>query len=150
MKYAHKIKLNVFSYEYEDKNSILEAFLKFFPFNLEENKVILKNRKAAGFNEKMIEIFEVALSKDNLISQFLDNLLNNLSEVQRGTILQQAEPRLDADLNFFIRFDKESWIKDRKLFITDSGKCFHLKMSIAAFPRKREVALKIIKDLFSK
>ena len=150
MKYAHKIKLNVFSYEYEDKNSILEAFLKFFPFNLEENKVILKNRKAAGFNEKMIEIFEVALSKDNLISQFLDNLLNNLSEVQRGTILQQAESRLDADLNFFIRFDKDSWIKGRKLYLTDSGKCFHLKMSIAAFPKKRERALNVVKELFSK
>ena len=150
MKYAHKIKLNVFSYEHEDRNSVLESFLGFFPFSLEENKVILKNTKASGFNEKKIEIFEAALTKDSLIKQFLNSLLNNLSEVQKGQLLQQAESRLDADLNFFIRFDKDLWIKDRKLFLTDSGKCFHLKMSVAAFPRKREVALNAVKELFSK
>lgn len=148
MKYAHQIKLSVFSYENEDRNSVLEAFLGFFPFNLEENKVLLKNTHAAGFNEKKIEVFEAALSKHNLINQFLNNLLNNLSEVQKGQLLQQAESRLDADLNFFIRFDKDLWVKDRKLFITDSGKCFHVKMSVAAYPRKREVALNVVKELF--
>ena len=150
MKHANQIRLNVFSYEYEDRNSVLEAFLGFFPFNLEENKVILKKTNASGFSDKKIEIFEAALAKDSLIKQFLNNLLNNLSEVQKGQLLQQAESRLDAELNFFIRFDKDSWIKDRKLFLTDSGKCFHLKISIAAFPRKREVALNAVKELFSK
>ena len=148
MKYAHQIKLAVFSYEHEDRNSVLGGFLGFFPFNLEENKVILKNSKAAGFNEKIIEIFEAVLAKGSLIIQFLDNLLNNLDEVQKGQLLQQAGSRLDNEMNFFIRFDKDSWVKDRKLFITDSGKCFHLKISIAAYPRKREVALKIINNLF--
>ena len=150
MKYANQIRLNVFSYEHEDRNSVLEAFLGFFPFDLEENKVILKNTKASGFNEKIVEIFEAVLTKDNLIKQFLNNLLNNLSEVQKGQLLQQAESRLDADLNFFIRFDKDSWIKDRKLFITDSGNCFHLKISVAAYPKKREAALNVVNELFSK
>ena len=150
MKYANQIRLNVFSYEHEDRNSVLEAFLGFFPFDLEENKVILKNTKASGFNEQVVEIFEAALAKDSLIKQFLKNLLNNLSEVQKGQLLQQAESRLDADLNFFIRFDKDSWIKDRKLFITDSGNCFHLKISVAAYPKKREAALNVVNELFSK
>lgn len=150
MKYAHQIRLNVFSHEFEDRNSVLDAFLGFFPFSLEENRVLLKNSKASGFNEKIVEIFEAALAKDNLIRQFLNNLLNNLSEAQKGQLLQQAESRLDADLNFYIRFDKDSWIKDRKLYLTDSGKCFHLKISIAAFPKKREVALNEVKELFSK
>ncbi|MBI2655747.1 hypothetical protein HYX06_04990 [Candidatus Woesearchaeota archaeon] len=150
MKYAYQISLSVFSYEHEDINSVLESFLGFFPFNLEENKVILKNTRASGFSDKKIEIFEAALAKDSLIKQFINNLLNNLSEVQKGQLIQQAGSRLDAELNFFIRFDKDSWIKDRKLFLTDSGKCFHLKISVAAFPRKREAALKIINDLFGK
>ena len=150
MKYAHQIRLSVFSYEHEDRNSVLESFLGFFPFSLEENKVLLKNTKASGFNKKIVEIFEAALAKDKLINQFLNNLLNNLNEVQKGQLLQQAESRLDADLNFFIRFDKDFWIKDRKLFITDSGNCFHLKVSVAAYPKKREVALNVVKELFSK
>ena len=148
MKYANRIRLTVFSYEHEDRNSVLEAFLGFFPFNLEESKVIFKKSRASGFSEKKIEIFEAALAKDSLIRQFLNNLLSNLGEVQKGQLIQQAESRLDNEMNFFIRFDKDSWINDRKLYLTDSGKCFHLKMSIASFPKKREVSLKVVKELF--
>ena len=150
MKYAHSIKLNVFSYENENSRSIEEAFLRFFPFSLEENKIALNKTKAEGFNERKIEIFEVTIMKINLINQFLQNLLANLDENQKQQILTQAESRLDKNLDFFLRFDKDSWIKEKKLVLTDSGRCFHLKVSIAVFPKKREVALNVIRDLFGK
>ena len=150
MKYAHSIKLTVFSYENENVQNILDAFLKFFPFNLEENKVELKKTEAKGTTESNITIFEVVLTKTNLINQFLDFILDNLSDEQKQTLLRQIESRLDENLDFFIRFDKEEWIKNNKLELTDSGKCFHLKINVAAFPRKREVGLKIINELFSK
>ena len=148
MKYAHLIKLKVFSNEHEDNKSILDAFLRFFPFNLEDNKVILNKTNATGFNEKKIIIFEAALTKSNLISQFLRNLLSNLDENQKNQILHQIDSRLDKNLDFFLRFDKDSWIDDKKLLLTDAGKCFHIRMSIVAFPKKREIALNVIKGLF--
>ena len=150
MKYAHSVKLSVFSYENENSKEILDSFLKLFPFSPGENGVAPIKRNATGFNESKIEIYEAVLTKSNLINQFLDFVLSNLDEVQKGTLIRQAESRLDDNLDFFIRFDKESWIKNNKLELTDTGKCFHLSMSIAAFPRKREVALKIISDLFGK
>lgn len=148
MKYAHLIKLTAFSYEYENSQSIGEAFLDFFPFNPEENKIVLKKTTADGFNERRILIFEAILAKSNLISHFLQNLLANLDESQKKQILIQAESRLDKNLDFFLRFDKDSWIQEKRLVLTDSGKCFHLKISIAAFPKKRYVALNVVKDLF--
>ena len=78
------------------------------------------------------------------MNKFLENLLNNLSKGQKEQILREDESRLDENLDFFIRLDKDSWINDKKLELTDSGKCFHLKISIAAFPKKREVALKVV------
>ena len=150
MKLMHSIKLTVFSYEHENSDEILNSILKFFPFNLEENRIKLVKRNATGFGDSKIEIFEVLLIKTSLINQFLDFILENLDDVQKGTLIQQAESRLDENLDFFIRFDKDSWVKNEKLELTDSGKCFHLKMSVAAFPTKREVALKIIQDIFSK
>ena len=149
MKYAHSTKLSVFSYEHENSEDILEAFLGFFPFNLEENKILLKKSSAEGFNDRKIIIFEAVLSKTNLVNEFLENLLNKLGKEQKEQILSEAESRLDENLDFFIRFDKKSWINDKKLELTDSGKCFHLKISVAAFPKKREVALKVIDKLFS-
>ena len=35
-----------------------------------------------------------------------------------------------------------------KYSITDSGDCFHIKMHIAAFPKNRESALKVIEKIF--
>lgn len=150
MKYAHLIKFTVFSYESENDEAILESFLRFFPFNLENNKVVLKKTEAAGFNERKIGVLEITLTKDNLINQFLNNLLNNLDKNQKNIILQQLDSRLDKNLDFFLRFDKEAWINEKKLVLTDSGRCFHIKMGVAAFPKKREVALKVVEDLFSK
>ena len=148
MKYAHSVKLTAFSYENENSKSILDSFLSFFPFNLEDNKIILKKTNAAGFNEKKIEILEAALSKNNIINQFLRNILANLDENQKSQILLQMESRLDKNLDFFLRFDKNAWINEKKLILTDSGKCFHVRISIAAFPKKRDVALNLVKDLF--
>ncbi len=149
MKYAHSIKLTVFSYEHENRGLILDALLRLFPFNPEDGKVALKSTYATGFNDKKIEIFEVTLAKENLINQFLKNRLSSMDISQRHQLLGQAESRLDKNLDFFIRFDKDSWIKDGKLILTDSGKCFHLKISIASFPKKMEVALNVIGHLFS-
>ncbi len=149
MKYAHSIKLTAFSYEHENSESVLEAFLRFFPFSLEENKVDLKKSIASGFNEKRIDILEATLTKNSLINQFLRGLLDNLDGSQKKQVLQQAESRLDKNLDFFLRLDKDSWLNEKKLVLTDSGKCFHLKISMAAFPKRREVALNLIKDLFS-
>lgn len=148
MKYAHLIKLTVFSYEPENSEIILGALLRFFPFNLEDNKVTLKRSIASGFNERKIGIFEIILTKNSLIDQFLRNLLSNLDEKQQNQILQQAESRLDKNLDFFLRFDKDSWINEKRLVLTDSGKCYHIRISIAAFPKKRDVALNVIKAIF--
>ncbi len=122
--------------------------MKFFPFNIEDNKVILKKTDAIGFNDTKIEVIEIILTKTNLINQFLKNLLDNLDKEQKNKILQQMESRLDKNLDLFLRFEKDTWINERKLVLTDSGKCFHLRISVAAFPKKREVALNVIKDLF--
>ena len=149
MKHAHSVDLKVFSYENENKEFIAESFLKFFPFNLGDNKVKLKATNAKGINESAITILEVILTKTNLISQFLGFILRNLNESQKRTVLGQIESRLDSNLDFFMRFDKDEWIKNNKLELTDSGKCFHLKISVAAYPHKREVALKIIRKLFN-
>ncbi len=39
-------------------------------------------------------------------------------------------------------------LQENKLWLTESGDCFHIKINIASFPRKREKALEIIRNLF--
>ncbi|MEK6876131.1 MAG: RNA-binding domain-containing protein [Nanoarchaeota archaeon] len=150
MKLAHQIKINVFSYEKnnEDDKLVLNKFLELFPFDLKDEKIELKKSNAAGFEDKNIAIFEVALEKEKHTGKFLENLVKNLDEWQKKLVLSQLESRLDDNLDFFLRLDKDEYMKNNKLKLTDSGNCFHIMISVAAFPRKREVGLKILKSMF--
>tara|TARA_B100000315_G_C14582459_1_gene591229 strand:- start:2166 stop:2675 length:510 start_codon:yes stop_codon:yes gene_type:complete len=150
MKLAHQIKIKVFSYEKnnEDDKLILDKLLKLFPFDLKDEKIELNKTEALGFNEKNITIFEVILVKEKHINNFLDNLNKNVDEEQKKLILSQLESRLDDNLDFFLRFDKDEYLKNDKLKLTDSGDCFHIEMSVAAFPKKRDLGLGIVKGIF--
>ncbi len=151
MKLAHQIKAKVFSYEKfnEDDKLILDKFLQLFPFNIKDEKIELKKTEIIGFNEKGITIFDVTLAKEKHTSKFLENLMENLDKEQKKLILSQLEQRLDDNIDFFLRFDKDEYIKNNKLVPTDSGNCFHIKTSIAAFPKKREIGLDIVKKILS-
>ena len=102
MKYAHSLKASVFSNENEDSPSILDSLIAFFPFDLEKNKIQLVKSHAAGVNDKKIEIFEIVLTKESLINQFLKSILEKLTNSQKETISKQLDSRLDDELNFFI------------------------------------------------
>ena len=125
--------------------------------DLELIKKIQKNELVADGVLKTISLhippeiilYDLSLTKDSHTSEFLKNLKEKLAGEQKELILRQAESRLDEDLNFFLRFDKEKLINEDKLWITDSGNCFHIKISIAAFPKRRENGLEIVKMMFN-
>ncbi len=150
MKLAHQIKAKVFSYEKfnEDDKLVLDKFLQLFPFNLKDEKIELKKTEAEGLNDMKITILEVTLAKEKHTSKFLENLMEILDEEQKKLILSQLESRLDNNLDFFLRFDKNEYLKNNKLQLTDSGNCFHIEISIAAFPKKRELGLDIVRKVF--
>ena len=112
-----------------------------------KEKLKLIQRTAFGFNEREIKTLEVNLEKTRHITAFLKNLNNKLNQQQKEVLLKQINSRLDDNLNFFIRFDKNKLL-NQEYFITDSGDCFHIKVSIAAFPAKTEKAKEIFQLIF--
>ncbi|HSU73122.1 MAG TPA: RNA-binding domain-containing protein, partial [Candidatus Binatia bacterium] len=106
-----------------------------------------EDKTATGFNQRTLHIYSLTLMKDRHVNAFMDFLLGKLNNQQKHQLVNEAESRLDAELVFFIRIDKDLWA-DRVFQLTDSGNCYHLKLSVAAFPRKREVALDIATKVF--
>jgi len=148
MKNFTSVTLSVFAKPEDDAVRLKDGLLALIPLNLEEEKIPLEDQKALGFNERTIHIFTVTLGKDRHVNAFIDFLMGKMNSQQKRQLLDQAESRLDADLVFFIRFDKELWLQERVLQLTDSGACYHLKLNVAAFPRKRDVALGIVTKVF--
>ena len=55
------------------------------------------------------------------------------------------ERKIDEKGNWFLRFDKADAI-DEKLTIKDSGDSIHLKIKIAAYPAKKEIAVEKVRE----
>lgn len=145
--YFHKACIRVFAKEGEDYDKVKETLISFFPFNLEEEKVKIKQHIMGGSQEKEMRTYEICIEKNKHLNIFFEQLLNNIGS-QKEILIKQKESRLDEDQKFYIRFDKDKLIKKDEYKITDSGNCFHITLSIASFPAKRETALVIIDKIF--
>ena len=144
MKAVHQVHLSVFCKIGDDEGLILSRLKSLIPFDIEKEKININRSSTEGFENKKIIIFKVVLEKERHTNMFLDSLKEKLSKDQKDLLLKQIDSRLDEDLRFFIRLDKEKML-DNEYYLTDSGNCFHIKMSIAAFPAKRENALGVVK-----
>lgn len=148
MKVLNNAKISVFVKENENEELAGEALKNFVPLDLEKEKIAINKKTATGFEDKKIAILEIFLQKERHTNAFLKRLSEILDDEQKEILLRQAESRLDENLNFFIRFDKKELAEKGEFSLTDSGNCFHIKMSIACFPKKREKALEIIQNIF--
>jgi len=146
MKLAHQIIISVFAKEDENKEAIKKALISLIPFNLEKEKIQLNEQNASGFSQKQINILEVILKKDRHINEFLKQLNKNLQN-QKQILLNQINTRLDNELKFFMRLDKSRLLNNEFLLI-DRGDCFHIKISIAAFPATKINTIGVIKQIF--
>jgi len=146
---AHNICITVFCKPKDNTELIAKKLLLLVPFDNKKEKIELKKTNATGFNEKKITILEIYLEKESHTNLFLKNLAKNLADEQKLLIKRQAESRLDDELNFFLRLDKSKLINENKLWLTDKGDCYHIRIKIAAFPHKREAALKTVEKIFN-
>lgn len=146
MREINIIEIGVFCKEEEKEEEVVEGLKLLLPLDFGKEKIKLERKTATGFNEKKIIVFNVKINKNKHIKIFINNLNNKLNQEQRDTIKRQADSRLDHNLDFFMRFDKNKIIKEKTLWIIDGGECYHIRMNIATFPKRREKALEIVKN----
>ncbi len=153
MKHIHNVTLRVFVKPGEDKQAIQEGLQQLSGLNKTafadedpKKRVVIKCSAATGFNNEKIQICELYLDKQKLCKAFLTNLLSTLSQEQKELISKQRRTRLDEQLHFFLRFKKQELMQG-VYELTDSGDCYHVRLSIAAFPSKREIALQVVEEM---
>jgi len=147
MKLLHFVEMRVFCKEYDIFDDIVKGIHFLFPFDFVKEKIILGEKTVEGFDQKKIKIFTVKISKQSQTTAFIKHLSKNLDDKQRKTIIEQLDSRLDEGLHFYIRLEKDELISG-KYYLTDTGNCYHIKLSIAAYPHRKEAARDIIKSIF--
>ena len=144
MKFAHSIAISAFAKPGEDHARIKAALLLLIPFDIEKEKIKFRESSAEGFESKIV-IYEAVLEKERHTNKFIESLKEKLSADDLHRLAAQ-ENRVDNDCYFYLRLDKPKLLLG-EYALTDSGDCFHVKMSIAAFPKKREAALSVVRKM---
>ncbi|KZX12607.1 RNA-binding protein [Methanobrevibacter curvatus] len=136
----HNIRYRLFVYSNEDESEILEGLNFLFP------EIKSEKEMAEGIYEKPIAIFSGKVDKKREIKNFISRFLE--SDFDKDRFLNNLSRKIDEKGNLFLRFSKEDAINE-KMTILDSGDSIHLKIKIAAYPSRKDVAIKIAKDLFN-
>jgi RNA binding exosome subunit len=145
---AHNVELTVFSTPEDDLKKVEENFMRFLPFDMAKEKLKINKKQAMGFSERQITILSIMLGKQRHVNQFLKHLNSILNPEQKEHIIRQMESRVDDSMYFFMRFDKQRLIEEGVFWLTDRGTCYHIKMALAPFPRRKEKAYDLVRQIF--
>lgn len=137
----HNIRYRVFIYENEDKDEILEALLNILPTAEPEVE------EAEGLLEEKMLILTGTISKKRETKEFLNTLIDSIGKDQLIKLYEDLDRKMDEKGNLFLRFSKEKAL-DEEWEILDGGDSIHLKVKIAAYPAKKEVAIRKISEAF--
>ena len=131
MKMIHNIKFRAFVYEDESVDEISQAILNILP------EAEIEAEEAEGMLDDKIIILSGRVSKKRYTKTFFNTLIE---WTDLDKLNADLERKMDEKGNWFLRFDKEDAL-DEIWTIKDSGDAIHLKIKIAAFPAKKEIAL---------
>lgn len=137
----HNIRYRVFIYENEDKDEILDALLNILPTAEPEVE------EAEGLLEEKMLILTGTISKKRETKEFLNNLISSIGEDQLVKLYNDLDKKMDEKGNLFLRLSKEK-AAEEQWEILDGGDSIHLKIKIAAYPAKKEVAINKISGIF--
>ena len=136
----HNIRYRVFIYDDEMKDDVLQALLNVLPDAEPEAE------EAEGLLGENMLILSGVVSKKRHTKEFLNSLLS-IDNDQLKKLYGDLERKMDEKGNLFLRFSKEKAL-DGEWEILDGGDSIHLKVKIAAYPAKKEVALKLLEGQF--
>ena len=132
----HNIKFRAFVYENESVDEISQAILNLLP------EAEIEAEEAEGLMEDKIIILSGTVSKKRYTRTFFNKLLES---VDLEKLNNDLERKMDEKGNWFLRFDKSDAL-DEKFTILDKGDAIHLKIKIAAFPAKKQIAVDKVRE----
>lgn len=132
----HNIKFRAFVYEDESVEEISQAILNILP------EAEIESEEAEGMLEDKIIILSGVVSKKRYTKTFFNTLLE-FADLDK--LNSDLERKMDEKGNWFLRFDKSDAL-DEKWTILDSGDSVHMKIKIAAYPARKDIAVEKVRD----
>ena len=132
----------------EERNRIevYNEYLGKIPELLKQLETVEKMYEKALLEEKML-ILTGTISKKRETKEFLNALIDSIGKDQLVKLYKDLDRKMDEKGNLFLRLSKEKAMEE-EWEILDGGDSIHLKIKIAAYPAKKEVAINKISEIF--
>lgn len=136
----HNLSYRAFVYGTENEEKVREAISTLLP-TAQPLKEITE-----GYHKNQVIILQEKITKKRDTKDFLEKL-HSLKPSAKKRILRELESKMDDRGNLFLRFDKQrAYLGDMK--VVEHGDAIHLKLKIAAYPARKEEALKVARQIF--
>jgi RNA binding exosome subunit len=132
----HNISYRTFVYGTENEEKVKTAIKTLFP------KSSPQREETEGYYKNPVLILTDKIEKNKDIKDFIARS-QNLSD----QILPDLDRKMDDKGNLFLRFDKQKAYQG-ELEIVEHGDSIHLKIKLAAYPAKKEPALKLAREIW--
>ena len=132
----HNIKFRAFVYEDESVEEVSQAILNILP------EAEIEAEEAEGMLEDKIIILSGVVSKKRYTKTFFNTLLDS---TDMDKLNSDLERKMDEKGNWFLRFDKSDAL-DEKWTILYSGDSVHMKIKVAAYPARKDIAVEKVRD----
>lgn len=136
----HNISYRTFVYGTENKEKVEKAIQTLFPNSSPQCEI------TEGYYKNQVLILHDKIDKKRDIKDFIQ-ILNRIDYSDRQRILTELEKKMDDRGNLFLRFDKQkAYLGELK--IVEHGNSIHVKIKMAAYPAKKEPAMKLARKLW--
>jgi Predicted exosome subunit len=136
----HNISYRVFVYGTENEEKVKEAVQTLFPNSHPQTDT------TEGYFKNPVLILHDKITKNRELKEFV-KILEQIDAASKNQLRSELENKMDERGNLFLRFDKQrAYLGDLK--IITHGDAIHVKINIAAYPAKKENAVKVAKDIF--
>ncbi|WP_321421070.1 RNA-binding protein [uncultured Methanobacterium sp.] len=136
----HNLSYRAFVYGTENEEKVREALSTLLPAAQPTKEI------TEGYHKNQVIILQGKITKKRELKDFLEKL-HSLNPSAKKRILRELESKMDERGNLFLRFDKQrAYLGDLK--VVDHGDSLHLKLKIAAYPSRKEEALKVARQIF--
>ncbi len=148
----HHISFRVIVHSTEEKSKVIDA-LGLFLINSCGEKAshsladVVNTIEAEGHYGNPITILSAQLTRKRDTMAFAEFVHSNMTSEDIETLRKEMPDRLDDDQAFHLRFDKQEAYMGRVKLISSSD-AITAKVKIETYPKDREVAGKIVEELF--
>ena len=135
------IALSTIAHATESKEKLEKALGLLLPDGVE-----IEREEAEGHYGDTKFILKTDLENRPDIRYFWDRVLELLDDKGIDWLKKNAIDRIADDCRLYLRFDKQFLVADEELRFSDGGDVIHVRINVAAYPAKKEIAVEKMKE----